>query len=109
MNTRRIAAVIQLDPDRIDEYERYHREVWPGVLRRLTESHMSNYSIFRHGTILFSYLEYTGDDYEADMAAIAADPETQRWWEVMNPMQQPFAERAEGEWWMTLPEVFHLD
>ena len=41
---------------------------------------------------------YVGDDYAADMAAMAADPETQRWWEITNPMQEPLptAPRASG-------------
>ena len=30
-----------------------------------------------------------GDDFEADMAKMAADPETQRWWTIMEPMQMP--------------------
>jgi L-rhamnose mutarotase len=43
------------------------------------------------------------------MAAIAADPITQDWWAVCEPLQRPFPDRAEGEWWKTIPEVFHLD
>ena len=43
------------------------------------------------------------------LAAIAADPVTQEWWAVCMPMQRPLPGRAEGEWWMALPEVFHLD
>ena len=30
--------------------------------------------------LLFGCWEYHGSDFEADMAAIAADPETRRWW-----------------------------
>jgi L-rhamnose mutarotase len=79
------------------------------VLARLEESGVRNYSIFRYGELLFSYHEYVGDDYEADMSAIAADPATQRWWELCEPLQRPVGERAEGEWWHELPEVFHVD
>lgn len=79
------------------------------MLARLAASHVHNYSIYRHGDLLFSYFEYTGDDYEADMAAIAADPETQRWWAVQMPLQRPLEDRADGEWWKELPEVFHTD
>lgn len=104
---KRIASVIALPEENREEYERHHAAVWPGVLRRLTASNIGNYSIFRHGDLLFSYYEYTGDDYEADMAAIAADPETQRWWAVQMPLQRPLDDRAEGEWWKELPEVFH--
>lgn len=106
---RRVAQVIRLRPEHAAEYERVHGEVWPTVLATLRRHHVRNYSIFRHGDLLFSYLEHTGDDYEADMAAIATDPETQRWWQVTDPMQEPVPEAAEGEWWHMLPEVFHLD
>ena len=40
---------------------------------------------------------------------MAADPETQRWWDVCKPCQQPLASRREGEWWSEMEEVFHLD
>jgi L-rhamnose mutarotase len=79
------------------------------VLARLSASHVVNYSIYRDGETLFSYMEYDGDDFDADMAAMAADPATQEWWAVCMPLQRPVEDRAEGEWWKELPEVFHLD
>ena len=106
---KRVASVIGLPPENREEYERYHAAVWPTVLARLTASHIHNYSIYRHGDVLFSYFEYTGDDYDADMAAVAADPETQRWWAVQEPLQRPLEDRAAGEWWKELPEIFHVD
>ena len=105
----RIASVIGLPPENVEVYERLHADVWPGVLDRLTASNITNYSIYRHGELLFSYMEYLGEDLEADMAAIAADPTTQEWWEVCMPLQRPLESRKEGEWWKEIPEVFHLD
>lgn len=106
---KRIASVIGLPPENAAEYERLHADVWPDVLARLTASNVTNYSIYRHGDVLFSYMEYVGDDLDADMAAIAADPATQRWWAVCQPLQRPLPGRADGDWWKELPEVFHLD
>ncbi|HAM28294.1 L-rhamnose mutarotase [Lacisediminihabitans sp.] len=106
---KRIASVIGLPAESIEEYERLHAAVWPGVLARLTASNVTNYSIYRHGELLISYMEYVGDDLEADMAAIAADPTTQEWWALCEPLQRPLPDRAEGDWWKVLPEVFHLD
>lgn len=106
---KRIATVIGIPQENVDEYERLHAAVWPGVLERLKRSNVSNYSIYRHGNLLFSYMEYTGNDEEADFASIAADPVTQDWWTVCMPLQRPLPDRAEGEWWKQLPEVFHLD
>jgi L-rhamnose mutarotase len=105
----RLASVIGLPVENAPEYERLHADVWPAVLERLRASQMTNYSIFRHGDLLFSYLEYTGDDLDADNAAIAADAATRDWWAVCEPLQRPLPDRAPGEWWKALPEVFHLD
>lgn len=106
---KRIASVIGLPPQNTARYEELHAAVWPAVLERISASHIVNYSIYRHGDLLFSYMEYDGDDYDADMAAMAADPVTQEWWEVCMPLQRPVLDRAEGEWWKTIPEIFHLD
>ncbi|HEX4442744.1 MAG TPA: L-rhamnose mutarotase [Galbitalea sp.] len=105
----RLAAVIGLPADNAKEYERLHAEVWPAVLERLRASQMTNYSIYRYGELLFSYLEYVGDDLDADNAAIAADVATREWWAVCEPLQRPVADRTPGEWWKAIPEVFHLD
>jgi len=40
---------------------------------------------------------------------MADDETTRRWWAVCEPMQRPVAERAAGDWWHTIPEVFHVD
>lgn len=106
---KRVASVIGLPAGNREEYEAYHRAVWPSVLARLAASNIHNYSIFRHGELLFSYYEYTGDDYDADMAAVAADPETQRWWAVQEPLQRPLDDRGPGQWWKELPEIFHAE
>ena len=106
---RRFGQVIGLKPDRIAEYEALHAAPWPGVLAAIARAHIRNYSIFRNGTTLFAYYEYTGDDYAADMASIAADPETQRWWALTDAMQEPDRARPAGTWWLDVPEIFHTD
>jgi L-rhamnose mutarotase len=106
---RRVGQVIRVRPDSIAAYEALHATPWEGVLATLRGAHVHNYSIYRHGTVLFAYFEYTGDDFEADMARIAADPVTQAWWKLTDAMQEPYPERAEGSWWLDLPELFHAD
>jgi L-rhamnose mutarotase len=106
---RRFGQVIGVKPEHIDEYVQAHAAVWPGVLAKISECNIRNYSIFLRGTQLFAYFEYVGDDFDLDMARMAADPETQRWWDWMMPLQAPLPDRAEGEWWASMEEVFHLD
>jgi L-rhamnose mutarotase len=106
---QRFATVIRLRPEREAEYRALHAEVWPQVLAALKHARISNYSIFLRDGLLISYLEYTGDDYAADTATIAADPTTREWWKLTDPCQQPVDSAAPGEWWSPAEEVFHLD
>jgi L-rhamnose mutarotase len=100
---------LRLKPGAAEAYKAYHRAVWPDVLHKISDCNIRNYSIYFKDDVLFSYFEYHGADYKADMAKMAADPKTQEWWAVMNPLQEPLATRKEGEWWADMEEVFHLD
>ncbi len=108
---KRYGSIIALKSEKLQEYKRLHSDVWPGVLAKISECNITNYSIFLREpeNILFSYFEYVGDDFAADMSAMAADEETQRWWEVCMPCQEPLNPRGEGEWWANMEEVFHHD
>lgn len=106
---RRFASVIGIKPEHRAEYERLHADVWPDVLAQIATSNIRNYSIYRYGGLLFSYFEYVGDDFDDDMAKMAQDPTTQKWWDVCKPLQTPLSDRADGEWWAAIPEVFHVD
>ncbi len=110
----RHAEVIGLRPEKIEEYKRLHAAVWPDVLEQIRGSNLRNYSIFLRklpdgNHYLFAYFEYVGDDFKGDMEKMAADPKTQKWWSVCKPCQDPLANRAEGEWWAGMEEVFHAD
>lgn len=106
---KRYGMVIQAVPERLEEYKRYHARVWPEVLDMIRECNIRNYSIYHKDGYLFSYFEYHGTDFNADMAKMAAHPKTQEWWAIMKPMQKPLATRKEGEWWADMEEVFHTD
>jgi L-rhamnose mutarotase len=106
---KRFGQVIGVKPETFDEYVKYHADVWPDVLKMIYECNIRNYTIFHKDGTLFAYFEYVGEDLNADMAKMAADPLTLEWWDIMMPMQQPLETRAEGEWWATMDEVFHTD
>ena len=106
---RRYGMVIRVRPEKLEEYKRLHAAVWPEVLAMIRECNIRNYSIYHKDGYLFGYFEYHGEDYAADMAKMAADPATQRWWDLCNPCQEPLPTRAPGEWWAQMEEVFHTD
>jgi len=111
---KRYGTVIGLHADKLEEYKQLHAAVWAEVLHIIAQCNLRNYSIYlrqfddgQH--FLFSYFEYTGDDFAADMAKMAADPTTQRWWAVCMPCQRPLDSRDPEEWWASMEEVFHCD
>ena len=106
---QRFGQVIGIKREHLKEYTRLHADVWPDVLAKIEECNLRNYSIYHYNGLLFAYMEYHGDDFEGDMAKMAADETTQKWWDVCKPMQNPVEDRAEDEWWKTLEEVFHCD
>jgi L-rhamnose mutarotase len=78
------------------------------------ECNLRNYSIYLKrlddgNYYLFSYFEYTGSDFKTDMAKMAADTITQKWWKVTDPCQKPLTDRKSNEWWASMEEVFHQD
>lgn len=110
----RYGSIIALNPAKINEYKKLHAAVWPDVLKMIKDCNIRNYSIYLRQLddgqyYLFSYFEYTGANYAADMARMAADPTTQAWWDCCIPCQKPLENRNDGEWWADMEEVFHQD
>ena len=108
---KRYGSVIGLSEEGKAAYRSLHAAVWPGVLAKIAECNIRNYSIFlkEPENLMFSYFEYHGTDFAADMEKMAADPETQRWWAINMPLQRPLETRQEGEWWADMTEIFHVD
>ena len=111
---KRYGMVIGLCAEKLDEYKKLHAAVWPDVLKMIKQCHIQNYSIYARKIggkeFLFSYLEYTGKDFAADMKIMAADPATQAWWKETDPCQSALPEaKAKGKIWADAQEVYHLD
>ncbi len=113
VKVQRFGSVIGLLPEKKDFYNKLHAYPWPEINEMLRKCNIRNYSIYEtelDGKLyLFSYFEYVGDDFEADMAKMAADPKTQEWWKETDPCQIRLPGTPEGEQWKSIPEVYHLD
>ena len=113
MPLQRHAWITGLKPELAARYEALHARPREAVNRMLKACHIQNYSIHVHDIdgrpYLFSYLEYTGDDFAADMARMAADEATRDWWCETDPCQQPLPEAAaRGKIWSEAREIFYL-
>jgi len=109
--TKRVAMVIGVREDRLEEYRALHADSHPGVRDLLSQAHMRNFSIFLARLpdgkpYLFGYYEYDGEEYDADMAKLAAEPRNTQWLEMTDPMQIPFPGESS---WKVIEEIYHND
>lgn len=80
---KRFAFKMFLKPGFEEEYAKRHAALWPELKQQITDSGVSNYSIFRDKdtNILFGYQEVEGESNSQD--AEAADEITRKWWDYM--------------------------
>ncbi len=104
---QRFGSVTRIRPDKLEEYKALHAKPWAAVLTTLKKAEIQNYSIFLHQELLFSYFEYVGSDWEASQQIIASDPNTQAWWKLTDPCQNPFP-NANGQW-LDIEQIFLME
>ena len=107
--------MIGLRAEKLDEYKKLHAAVWPEVAKAIREANIRNYSIYLRKLpdgqyYLFSYFEYVGHDFKADMAQDGGQSGRQAaGGSSPIPARKPLADRKPGEWWASMEEVFHQD
>jgi L-rhamnose mutarotase len=104
----RVCFLLKVKPERLEEYQRRHRAVWPEMLEALRQTGWHNYSLFlRDDGLLVGYLETP--DFEKARAGMAAREVNARWQREMAPFFEELEERRPDEGMLRLEEVFHLD
>ena len=111
---KRYGAVVGVKPEKVARYKELHAAAWPEVLAIIKRSNIQNYSIYLRTLAdgrpyLFSYFEYAGENFPADMARMIDDSITQSWLAECVPCLELLPDRAPGEVWSPMEEVFHLD
>ncbi|KAI7159988.1 Dak kinase [Hortaea werneckii] len=110
---KRMAQIVRLKPESLQEYKECHNKAWPEVLQQIKDCHIVDYSIWfdDRSSTLFATMKWVGNDFDADMAKMAANPKVQEWWAMTDSMQESYVEGAKGStdpkgWWKPLEEVF---
>ncbi len=106
-DVERYGHLIQVKPEYRERYVVLHAHPFPELIEQMRAAGLRNYSIFLRDHTLFSYYEYVGADFEADMEAMAEHETVQDWWTLTDSMQEPLDARAEGEWWASMGELYH--
>lgn len=107
----RYCLALDLQPDAalIAEYEAWHRDVWPGIKRSIRDGGIESMEIYRLENRLFMIME-TRKDFSFDQKAAmdAANPEVQRWEELMWKYQVAIPGGKPGEKWRLMERIFLL-
>lgn len=107
---QRICFLLNVRPDRLDEYKARHKEVWPEMIHALRESGWHNYSLFlREDGLLVGYLETP--DFEQALANMKVLDVNERWQREMASFFQ-FPENSSAtaidRTMKPLEEIFHI-
>ena len=103
---RRFCQRAWLKPEKVEEYRRLHANAWPGVLDMIARCNLQNYSIYIMDRLVVSTFDYVGEDYDADMRKMEADPVTQEWWKHTKPC---FMGHGEGIYYEDMEEIFRFE
>ncbi len=105
---KRVCFLLQVKPERLDEYKLRHKQVWAEMLEALHETGWHNYSLFlRPDGLLVGYVETP--DFASALAGMAARDVNTRWQSEMSPFFVDPGNRAPDAQMSSLEEVFHLD
>ncbi len=103
---KRFTLYAQLKPEKMEDYIKLHADPWPELMHLLDSCHIHHYSISLRGNEVFTYYEYTGDHYEADMKRMDESAVMQRWWTFSKPC---FLHHDKGHYYEDLNEVFYKE
>ena len=105
----RVAFVLKVRKDKLEEYKAHHQAVWPEMLEALRRTGWRNYSLFmRQDGLLFGYFE-TPADFQTALDGMANEPVNARWQEFMAPYFESLQGGRPDEMMLQLEEVFHLE
>jgi L-rhamnose mutarotase len=104
---KRICFILQVKPDRLEEYKARHQTVWPEMQAALRETGWNNYSLFlREDGLLVGYLET--EDFERARAGMARREVNDRWQHAMAGFFVQSDGALPDRAMQPLEEVFHL-
>ena len=109
MAIQRYGMAVRLKDEKRQYYIDNHANVWPEVLEELKKINVQNYSIFLKEDFMFGYLEYTGNDFDADMGKMQQIPIVDKWTKLMIDCFNPFPNNDDNESWVMMDLIFFME
>ena len=93
----------------IQEYDKWHRAVWPEIISSIKAAGVEHMEIYRHGNRLMMIMEVNllfSPEKKAEMDL--ANDRVQEWEMLMLKYQQPIPGAKPGEKWVLMDKIFEL-
>ena len=104
-----LALDLKDDAELIAEYERYHKNVWPEIIKSIKDSGIEVLDIYRTGNRMFMVIEANDNfSFETKAAMDAANPRVQEWEQLMWKFQQALPWAKPEEKWILMEKIFEL-
>ena len=104
-----LALDLKDDPKLIAEYDEYHKQVWPEVLRSLRDSGIESMEIYRLGIHLFMIIDVNETfSFERKGKMDKENSKVQEWETLMWKYQDALPYAKLGEKWAVMQRVFEL-
>jgi len=93
----------------IAEYEAYHKQVWPEILKSIKDAGIRQMEIYRTGNRLAMIIEADENfSFQKKSESDANNPKVQEWEQLMWNYQQALPHAKPGEKWVLMEKIFEL-
>ena len=111
MKTHRHCFALDLinDVELISAYKKHHKNVWPEIVKSITDSGIVNLEIYLVENRLFMIMEVTDSfSFEKKDKMDANKPKVQEWETLMWKYQQALPTAKDGEKWLLMDRIYQL-
>ena len=110
MKTHCFALDLKEDPDLISEYKKYHKNVWPEIIKSIKDSGIEDLEIYLVANRMFMIMKVNDTfSFEQKGDMDANNPKVQEWETLMWTYQQALPTAKKGEKWMLMDKIFQLN
>jgi len=108
------ASIIELKPEKEQEYRKLHADTWPDVIAGIRKSKIRNFQVFLTELggkkYLVSHFEYYGNNPAKDFAAMSNDPTTRdKWWPLTDACQIRLPGTPKGQQWRAMEMLCRIE
>ncbi len=109
MNRYVLILDLKNDPELVNKYIDYHKNVWPEILESIKQSGIEKMEIFHVANRLTMIMQVAeGFSFEKKAKMDSSNPRVVEWEELMDTYQQRLSFAGAGEKWVLMEKIFEV-